>query len=267
MGRKSVGGLCAAAMLACAALVPARAEGRIPVDVELVVAADVSVSMDTHETALQQQGFVEAFRHPDIVQAIESGATRRIAVTYLEWGGNNRHRVVVPWKLVDSAASAHRLARRLERNRPARLKRGTSISSALLKSYELFQRSPYAGARRIINISGDGVNNKGPDLAAVRAGLLAAGVTINGLPVVYKGPVDGVVSGLDAPADPSLLIDYFERQVIGGPYAFVEPVAAIESYTDAIRRKLLREIMAPIHAGWPGAGRMASAGGGDRAGR
>ncbi len=237
----------------CAALLPAHAE--VPVDVELVIAADASVSMDREEALLQQQGFVEAFRHPDILRAIETGPTGRIAVSYLEWGGDSRHRVVVPWTLIDGAESARRFADRLEASRPARFKRGTSISSALLRSHDLLQQSGYAGARRVVNISGDGVNNKGPDLAHVRARLLANGVTINGLPIVYKGLLDGVVAGSELQTNPTFLIDYFERDVIGGPYAFVEPVTAIETYADAIRRKLMREIAAPIYAGLGSVGR------------
>jgi len=236
----------------CAPLLPARAE--MPVDVQLVVAADASISMDREEALLQQQGFVAAFRHPDILRAIDSGPTARIAVTYLEWGGDGRHRIVVPWMLIDGAETALRFAERLETSRPARFKRGTSISSALLRSHDLLQRSGFSGARRVVNISGDGVNNKGPDLAHVRARLLADGVTINGLPIVYKGVLDGVVAGSVIRADPAFLIDYFERDVIGGPYAFVEPVTAIENYADAIRRKLVREIAVPTYAELAGAG-------------
>lgn len=247
MRGRSVSALYAAAMLLQAAILPARAD--MPVDVELVIAADVSISMDREEALLQQQGFVEAFRHPDILRAIDSGPAGRIAVTYLEWGGDRRHRVVVPWVLIDGAESAGRFADRLETSRPARFKRGTSISSALVRSHDLLQHSGFAGARRVINISSDGVNNKGPKLAHVRARLLADGVTINGLPIVYKGLLDGVVAGPAVRADPAFLIDYFERDVIGGPYAFVEPVTAIESYADAIRRKLVREIAAPMYAG------------------
>jgi hypothetical protein len=252
-------------MLLCTALVPARAEIRGPVDIALVIAADVSISMDREETQLQQRGFVEAFRHPDILRAIESGAVGRIAVAYLEWGGENRHRLVVPWMVVENAESALEFAERLERSRPGRFKRGTSISSALLRSYDLLQHRAFSGARRIINISGDGVNNKGPDLGSVRARLLAAGVTINGMPIVHKGLLDGVIAGAEeVPTAPEFLIDYFEQAVIGGPYAFVEPVTAVQSYTDATRRKLIREITAPIYAGLRNARGMASAAADDR---
>lgn len=248
MRRRHAGGLCCAATLLCAMLLPAPAGGT-PVDVELVIAADVSVSMDREETLLQQNGFAEAFRHPDVLQAIGSGATGRIAVTYFEWGGDGLHRIVVPWTLIDSGESAHRFARKLETSRPARFKRGTSIGSALLKSHRLLRQSGFSGARRIINISGDGMSNKGPDLARARETLLAAGLTINGLPIVYKGHGEGMVSDPRLAADPGFLIGYFAREVIGGPNAFVEPVTAVENYADAIRRKLLREIGAPMYAG------------------
>ncbi|MCC7252424.1 DUF1194 domain-containing protein [Hyphomicrobium sp.] len=246
-------------------LLPAESRAQTLVDVEIVIAADVSVSMDREETRLQQEGFVHAFRHPDILSAIQSGPVGRIAVAYIEWGGAGRHRVVVPWSLIEDAESAHRFARRLEKNRPARFNRGTSISSALLRSYDLLLASGYSATRRVINISGDGVQNKGPDLALVRSELLSAGVTINGLPIVYKGLLDGVVAGPERETDPRVLIEYFEQAVIGGPYAFVEPVTAIESYTEAVRRKLIREIRTPMYAGLRNAGWTSSAEDEDRA--
>ncbi|WP_072392499.1 DUF1194 domain-containing protein [Hyphomicrobium sp. CS1GBMeth3] len=259
MERRSVGAICAAVVWMSSQFLPARADIPIPVDVELVIAADASISMDSEEKWLQHQGFAEAFRHPDVIRAIEGGAMGRIAVTYLEWGGDRRHRIAVPWMLIDGEASAARFARKLEQVRPARIKRGTSISSALLRSHELLAQSGFFGTRRIVNLSSDGVNNKGPDLAHVRAGLVGDGVTINGLPIVYKGLLDGVVDGPEREPDPRTLIDYFERDVIGGPHAFVEPVIALENYASAIRRKLVREIGLPLYANLTGEKRRGTA--------
>lgn len=249
MNMKAAGSLCCTALLLCALSVlgPARAE--TPVDIELIIAADVSLSMDQDEKRLQQQGFVAAFRDPDVLDAIRSGPMGRIAVTYFEWGGENRHRIVIPWMIIDGRQAAERFAAQLERTRPAKFKRGTSLASALLKSHQLFRERSGSAARRVINISGDGIDSKSPDLADARSAVLADDITVNGLPIVYKGLLEGVVSGTTRhEVDPGILTSYFEREVIGGPFAFVEPVIAREDYTAAIRRKLIREIGASIYA-------------------
>lgn len=230
------------------ALLPRDGDAGGLVDVELVIAADVSYSMDGEERRLQQQGFVAAFRDPDVLRAIRSGPMARIAVIYIEWGGQGRHRVVVPWTVIHDAASAHAFAARLEHNRPARFNRGTSIGGALAQAHALLRASGFSSTRRIVNISGDGVDRDGAELARVRAGLIADGVTINGLPVVYKKPLEGVFGDPRIPRDPRALLDHFERDVIGGAHAFVEPVVSIESYGTAIVRKVMREIGMPIYA-------------------
>lgn len=234
-------------LLAVAAL-PAMAWAETPVDLELVIVADVSISMDREEKRLQQEGFVAAFRHPDILKAIGTGPHQRIAVTYIEWGGDGQQRVVVPWMTISGPTSALHFASRLERNRPAKMVRGTSISSALIKAATLIESSGFAGTRRIINLSGDGVNNKGPELPDVRAEILASGITINGMPIIYKGLLDGVIDNPEGQPPASVLISYFEEQVIGGPDAFVEPVKSLDDYAGAVRRKLKREIEAPALA-------------------
>lgn len=236
---------------------PAVALAETPVDLELVIVADVSISMDRDEKRLQQEGFVSAFRHSDILEAIRTGPHGRIAVTYIEWGGDGQQRVVVPWMMISGPTSALHFASRLERNRPARMVRGTSISSALIKAATLIERSGFAGTRRIINLSGDGVNNKGPELPDVRAEILAGGITINGMPIIYKGLLDGVIDNPESQPPASVLIGYYEEQVIGGPDAFVEPVKSRDDYAGAIRRKLKREIEAPALAGLSGRGAQA----------
>ncbi|MDQ8697441.1 DUF1194 domain-containing protein [Hyphomicrobium sp. LHD-15] len=235
-------------VLMAAGLLPLQARAETLVDVELVIAADVSISMDREEKRLQQEGFARALRDPEIVRAIQGGSLGRIAVVYFEWGGEKQQRVVVPWTLIDGAASAHRFAERLERRSPAKFLRGTSLSSALEKAEELLRQSGFSGARRVVNISGDGMNNKGPEIEPIRRALIGSGVTINGLPIVYKGLLEGVIEGPDTNADPKSLIGYFEDHVIGGPYAFVEPVVAMQNYAEAIHRKLLREIGLPIYS-------------------
>jgi hypothetical protein len=243
-------------LLAAAGPVAARAE--TPVDLELVIAADVSVSMDREEKRLQQGGFVDAFRHPDILAAISSGAYGRIAVTYIEWGGNKQQRVIVPWMLIDGPESAHRFSRRLEQSRPTKMVRGTSISSALMKSAELMLDNGFKGSRYVINISGDGTNNKGPELRDVRAALLAGGITINGMPLIYEGLLEGVTEDPQFESPARMLVRYFEDEVIGGPDAFVEPVRHLGDYAAAIRRKLQREIEAPAYSALRGRNAQAS---------
>ncbi|WP_086994060.1 DUF1194 domain-containing protein [Rhizobium sullae] len=216
----------------------AAAEAGERVDMQLVIAADVSTSMDAEEKALQQRGFVEAFRRPEIIEAITAGRNGRIAVTYVEWGGDEQRRLVIPWTIITNEMDSWLFSLKLEVNSPAKIHRGTSISSMLSYADYLIRSSGYKATRSLINISGDGVNNKGRDVAPVRGGVLAGGITINALPVVYGG-----LQGVDEEAiSPESLLAYFRREVIGGPGAFAEPVAAPEQYSSAIYRKLLREI-------------------------
>lgn len=244
---RSARGAAAALVVLCSLLWPQRSHGETLVDVALVIAADVSFSMDREERRLQQTGFVAAFRNPDVIRAIESGPAGRIAVTYIEWGGRGRHRVVVPWMVIGDAAGARDFAALLERSTPARFNRGTSIASALAKAHEMLRTGGFASARRIVNISGNGIEQDGAELARVRAELVADDITINGLPIVYDKPLEDIRDAL-AMRDPSLLLDHFEREVIGGAHAFVEPVVSVESYGTAIGRKILREIASPIYA-------------------
>ncbi|TCU36640.1 DUF1194 domain-containing protein [Rhizobium azibense] len=208
------------------------------VDMQLVIAADVSTSMDAEEKALQQRGFVEAFRRPEIIEAIIAGRNGRIAVAYVEWGGDGQRRLVIPWTTITSEMDSWLFSLKLEANLPATISRGTSISGMLSYADYLIRSSGYEATRSLINISGDGVNNKGRDVMPVRAGVLARGITINALPVVYGGlPGDE-----EEAISPENLLAYFRSEVIGGPDAFAEPVAAPEQYSPAIYRKLLREI-------------------------
>ncbi|MBB4273897.1 DUF1194 domain-containing protein [Rhizobium mongolense] len=208
------------------------------VDMQLVIAADVSTSMDAQEKALQQRGFVEAFRRPEIIEAIAAGRNGRIAVTYVEWGGEGQRRLVIPWTIITNETDSWLFSLKLEVSLPAKIHRGTSISGILSYADYLIRSSGYDATRSLINISGDGVNNKGRDLMPVRAGVLARGITINALPVVYGG----LLGDEEEAISPENLLAYFRSEVIGGPDAFAEPVAAPEEYSPAIYRKLLREI-------------------------
>ena len=240
--------------------------GDVPVDLELVIASDVSTSMDIEEKRLQRDGFVAAFRSPEVQRAISRGARRRIAVVYVEWGSVDRQRVVVPWTLIDGPASAYAFADRLAETFPGRLAYGTALGNALAFGARLFDRNSYEGERWVIDVSGDGMSNRGEPLDVVRRDVLARGIVINGLPIVYHDAAEAVpFGGIGADEAAALtlvsndeLVAYFETQVIGGPGAFVVPVKSRAQYAQAIRDKLVREI-----AGTPAPARQARGVGGE----
>jgi hypothetical protein len=213
-----------------------------PVDVELVIAMDVSASMDGAERQVQLKGFADAFSRPEIVAAIQGGRHGRIAVTVFEWGGPGLQTVIVPWRLVDGEASSAALSQALARRVPGRLNRGTAIGDALRNAATLLAESPYRGDRRVVDLSGDGTSNRGTSVGAAKALLLGSGVTINGLPVAYSSETASTEDSDEPTLRPEILVRYFETEIIGGPGAFVEPVLSPDSYSAAIRRKLLREI-------------------------
>ncbi|MGE0119545.1 MAG: DUF1194 domain-containing protein [Dongiaceae bacterium] len=223
----------AALALGMALAAPAAAQD-VPVDLELVLAVDVSGSMDAGERKLQRDGYVQAFLHPDVIAAIGSGFYGRIAVSYVEWAGPRSQSMVMPWRLVDGRIAAESVAAELAAARSPRI-RGTSISGALAFSGALFDGNGFDGARQVIDISGDGPNNMGVPVVPVRDAVLARGVTINGLPLTLR---DGGSWGIAA----GLLDIYYEDCVIGGPGAFFLSVQAPEQLADAIRRKLVLEI-------------------------
>ncbi|MEZ5819157.1 MAG: DUF1194 domain-containing protein [Hyphomicrobiaceae bacterium] len=205
------------------------------VDVELVLAVDVSLSMDLDEQRLQRDGYVAAFRHPDVIRAITSGGLGRIAVVFVEWAGAGIQSVVLDWRVIDSAAAAHRFADDLAA-KPISRARMTSISGAIEFASMLFQSSGERGLRRVVDISGDGPNNSGKPVADARDELVRQGVIINGLPIMLKATSR---SGF---FDISALDRYYRDCVIGGPGAFVIPVKAVGEFPAAIRQKLLLEI-------------------------
>jgi len=214
------------------------AGGLVEVDLQLILAVDVSPSMSRIEQKVQRDGYVDAFRHADIAMAIKAGELGRIAVLYLEWAGPNQQTVIVPWTIVESREDALTLADRL-----AALSltegRGTSISGALSAANYLFAKSGLHSSRSVIDVSGDGPNNAGALVDPIRRVLLAEGVTINGLPIALPriGEADGF-----ARYDPSSLQSYFEHCVIGGPDAFAIGVTDAAMFATAVRRKLVREI-------------------------
>ncbi|NNM74031.1 DUF1194 domain-containing protein [Enterovirga sp. DB1703] len=205
------------------------------VDVALVLAVDVSRSMDDDEQRLQRDGFVEAFRSAIVHDAVRKGNVGRIGVVYMEWSGPAQQTVVVPWTLVDGAATASAFADRLAMAPIGRIY-STSISGAIEMGLRLHRESGLDPLRRVIDISGDGPNNTGRTITAARDEAVAQGVTINGLPFMVKRPTGfGEIESLDL---------YYEDCVTGGPGAFIVPVREARHFADAIRTKLVREIAA-----------------------
>src|SRR5882762_5826508 len=206
----------------------------IAVDVELVIAVDVSYSMDPEEQALQREGYIEGFTSREFMQALRSGMNGKVAVTYFEWAGPYDQKIIVPWRMIDGPEAADAFANEIARA-PYRRASRTSISGALNFAKPLFDGSGYRGIRRVIDVSGDGANNSGPFVTLVRDDVLAAGITINGLPIMLKRPNTFTM-------DIEQLDIYYEDCVIGGPGAFVIPIHERDQFREATRTKLVLEI-------------------------
>ena len=203
------------------------------VDLELVIAVDVSLSMDLDEQRLQRDGYVAAFRDPEVHKAIASGPNGRIAVTYLEWAGPPTQKVVVPWTIIDGAQAACAFADRLEATPDLPRPHDVDLGGAAVLG-RLFETSGVKGIRRVIDVSGDGPNNAGVPVVPVRDELVAEGIVINGLPIMIKLP-----SSFFDLAD---LDRYYADCVIGGTGAFMIPIKEKSEFRTATRRKLLLEI-------------------------
>ena len=205
------------------------------VDLELVLAADISDSMDLEEAALQRQGYVLAIRHPEVIRAIQRGRLGRIAVTYVEWAGEGYQRTLVGWTEVADSASAAAFADALEQS-SVRIAAWTSISSAITYAARSFEGNGYHGEQRIIDISGDGPNNHGAFVDLARDRAVADGIVINGLPIINDRP-----NKYGYPLMPDLDL-YYEDCVIGGPGAFFVVAQGFEDFARAILSKLVTEI-------------------------
>jgi hypothetical protein len=210
---------------------PAR---QIEVDLELVLAVDISYSMDPEEQRLQRDGYVLALRDKALWAAIASGKNQRIAITYFEWAGPPVQSIIVPWTLIDGPKAAEAVADKLAAH-PISRGRMTSISSALSFGEGLFGTGGFKGLRRTIDISGDGPNNAGLLVTTVRDRLVKSGIVINGLPVMLKLGQSGFFDIMD-------LDDYYSECVIGGPGSFVIPIRSREEFVTATRQKLILEI-------------------------
>ena len=214
------------------------------VDLEIVIATDVSSSIDEREAALQRHGFAAALRSPEVVRAIRYGAIGKIAIAYIDWSSEPFNRVIVDWRIIADEASAEAFAQALL-DSPRTYGQGTSIGGALRMAAAMIDSNAFDGTRRVIDVSGDGPNNRG-SLAFAREQTLSKGITINGLPIVTDGYGTGDWGGFYGQLD-----RYYETYVIGGPGAFSLPARGFEEFATAIRRKLILEISGDMPATRP----------------
>jgi hypothetical protein len=219
-----------ACALSSAAMLFAMANGagaQEAVDLQLVLAVDVSGSVNETRFELQRGGYAAAFRNPRVIATIRSGPNQAIALTLLQWTGPELHVQAIPWTRIGDQSSAQALAAAIDAMPRRLFGGGTSISGAIDHSMTLFPQSPFQAARRVIDISGDGSNNRGRAVTLARDEAVAANVGINGLPILT----------LEADLDV-----YYENNVIGGPGAFVITAKSYETFADAIVKKLIAEI-------------------------
>jgi hypothetical protein len=224
--------LASAPAAAQAPAAPTAPADRIEVDIELVLAVDISYSMDLEELALQREGYAQAFRSAEIKKAISAGQLGRIAVMMFDWASYGDQRVTIPWMLLDSPEAVNEFADRVAAT-PIRRASRTSLSGAIDFAAAQLANNRYQGIRQVIDISGDGPNNNGRPVLPARDEALAKGYTINGLPIVMKRGGWGDVEDLD---------EYYKACVIGGPRAFMVPIRSRDEFIPAIRTKLLLEI-------------------------
>ncbi len=219
------------------------------VDVELVLAVDVSYSMDMDELAIQREGYAQAIVSKEFLQALKTGPNGKIAVTYFEWAAANDQKMVIPWRVIDGPESADAVAAEIMKA-PIRRASRTSISGAINYAMPLFEQNAYHGIRRVIDISGDGPNNNGTLVTIARDQALEKGITINGLPIMMK---EANYSTMDI----ENLDFYYEDCVVGGPGSFVVTIKDRDKFREAIRTKMVLEVAEQLPERWvvPVAGR------------
>lgn len=235
-----------AAALLAASVVLRPAHAREAVDLELVLAVDVSGSIDEEEAILQRKGYIEALNHPQVLAAIKAGYHGRIAVIYIEWAGDHYQKLVADWSVIGDADSARKFTDAVAKV-PVTVELWTSISGAIAYTARLFDPERFSSKRRVIDISGDGPNNRGENVTVTRDMAVRMGITINGLAIVNDRP-----SRYGMMPMPNLDY-YYEDCVIGGRGAFVVVAESFNDFARAVRRKLILEIAGydpePRHAG------------------
>ena len=214
-------------LMAGLAVQTAAQDAKETVDLTLVLAVDASGSVNQYRFELQRDGYVAAFRHPQVISAITSGPNGAIAVTVMQWTGPSQQVQVVPWTRLGGAAAADAFAAAIAEAPRKLFGGGTSISGAIDTGVALITQAPFKGLRRVVDVSGDGANNRGRPAAEARDEAVAAGIIVNGLPIVAIEP---------------FLDRYYESNVIGGPGSFMIAAQSYEHFADAVRRKLILEI-------------------------
>ncbi len=209
-----------------------------PVDLLLVLASDVSRSVDQAKFKLQREGYATAIADKRVLEAITAGRHRRIAVSFVEWSGVSSQRVVIDWAVIDGADAARKFGDQLV-ELPRSFAERTSISGGIDFAMGVLARSPYQSARRTIDVSGDGTNNSGRDVTLARDEAVATGVTINGLVILSERPMAWNPEHTNPPGG---LAHYYRTNVIGGPGAFVVVAEDFNSFGQAIIKKLIAEI-------------------------
>ncbi|MFM9940837.1 MAG: DUF1194 domain-containing protein [Hyphomicrobiaceae bacterium] len=216
-----------AAGIAAGGTRPALADAAV--DLKLVLAVDASGSVNEVRFELQKRGYVAAFRNSRVIKAVQSGAAGGIGVTMMQWTGPDMQAMAVPWSVVRDAATAESFARAIERGPRQLFGGGTSISGAIDHGVALLGACPFSGGRRVIDVSGDGANNRGRPAHEARDDAVAKEITINGLPILSIEP---------------FLDRHYKSDVIGGVNAFMVVASSYEEFSDAILKKMITEIAA-----------------------
>jgi len=235
----------AALVFAALSVIGTVARAQEQVDLLLVLASDVSRSVDTRKFQLQREGYAAALSNRRVVEAIQSGPHGKIAICFVEWSGATSVKLVIDWTIVGDAASARKIGDQML-ELPRSFADRTSISAGLEFAFAQLERSPFKAARRTIDVSGDGTNNSGRDIASVRDEVTAKGVTVNGLVILSDSPLPWNPEHTNPPGG---LGEYYRRNVIGGPGAFVMVAENHDSFGQAIVKKMIAEIAwnAPAH--------------------
>ncbi len=232
-----------------------KAETAGPVDLLLVLAADISRSVDERKFKLQREGYAAALTHPRVIAAIQSAPNQRIAICYVEWSGEAAQAVLVDWTTIASKADADAFAGQVL-TAPRRFMERTAIGSAIDYSVAQLQRSPFTSTRRVIDVSGDGTSNSGRNVVAARDAALQQDIVINGLAILSEVPL--AFNPLHT-HPPGGLLKYYEDNVIGGPGAFALAAENHDAFPKLVLSKLVKEIALAPHVGAPhvAAGRLA----------
>ncbi len=228
--------LCCAVLLLPAIVPPVHAAE--PVDLLLVLAADVSRSVDAEKFKLQREGYAAAIADPRVLETIRSGRNGRIAVLFAEWSGLGNQKIVIDWMAIDGPKAAQEFGTRLLES-PRSFADRTSISGGIDFAVAQFAHAPFSSERRAIDVSGDGTNNSGRDVGVARDEALALGLTINGLVILSEIPLPWNPEHTNPPGG---LANYYRNNVVGGPGAFVLDAKDFNSFGQAIIKKLIAEI-------------------------